>query len=53
MPTQPLADKLRPQNFDEIAGQAHLCGENGTLCREVEQRGIGCEDTGNLAREEH
>ena len=33
MSTQPLADKLRPTNFDEIAGQSHLVGKNGILRR--------------------
>ena len=33
MSTQPLADKLRPTNFDEIAGQGHLVGKNGILRR--------------------
>ncbi len=36
MPIQPLADRLRPQNFDEIAGQAHLVGKNGILRKLVE-----------------
>ena len=31
MINQPLADKLRPRSFDEIAGQAHLVGKNGIL----------------------
>ena len=26
---QPLADRLRPTCFDEVAGQKHLVGENG------------------------
>ena len=34
---QPLADRLRPQNFDEIAGQKHLVGENGILRRLTEK----------------
>lgn len=36
MSTQPLADKLRPTSFDEIAGQTHLVGKNGILRRLVE-----------------
>ena len=36
MSTQPLADKLRPTSFDEIAGQSHLVGENGILRKLVE-----------------
>ncbi len=35
----PLADRVRPTNFDEIAGQAHLFGENGILRRMV-SRGV-------------
>ncbi len=31
MPNQPLADKLRPTTFDEIAGQQHLIGKNGII----------------------
>lgn len=36
MANQPLADKLRPTSFDEIAGQSHLVGENGILRRLAE-----------------
>ena len=28
---KPLADRLRPKTFDEIAGQEHLVGKNGIL----------------------
>lgn len=28
---QPLADRIRPQTFDDIVGQEHLFGENGAL----------------------
>ena len=38
-PLSPLADRVRPQSFDEIAGQSHLFGENGILRRMVE-RGV-------------
>ena len=31
MPYQPLADKMRPKSFDEIAGQKHLFGEKGAI----------------------
>jgi hypothetical protein len=31
MATQPLADRLRPTNFDQVCGQKHLVGENGIL----------------------
>ena len=37
---QPLADRMRPKNFDEIAGQAHLVGKNGILRRLVENNRI-------------
>lgn len=33
---QPLADRLRPTSFDEIAGQVHLVGANGILRRLTE-----------------
>lgn len=36
MANQPLADKLRPISFDEIAGQAHLVGKNGIVRKLVE-----------------
>ncbi len=35
----PLADRARPTTFDEIAGQAHLFGDNGILRRMV-SRGV-------------
>ena len=31
MQNKPLADRMRPASFDEIAGQAHLVGKNGIL----------------------
>ena len=31
MKNKPLADRMRPMNFDEIAGQAHLVGKNGII----------------------
>lgn len=31
--TQPLADRLRPQSLDEVQGQVHLLGPEGTLSR--------------------
>ena len=30
---QPLADRIRPTCFDEMVGQRHLFGENGTIRR--------------------
>ena len=33
---KPLADRMRPKNFDEIAGQAHLVGNGGILRRLVD-----------------
>lgn len=35
----PLADRVRPTSFDEIAGQTHLFGQNGILRRMV-SRGV-------------
>ena len=40
MANQPLADKLRPSSFDEIAGQVHLVGKNGILRRLAENNRI-------------
>ena len=34
--SQPLADKVRPQDFDDMVGQEHLVGKNGVLRRMVE-----------------
>lgn len=34
---RPLADRLRPRALDEVAGQDHLVGANGTLRRMVEK----------------
>lgn len=31
MNTQPLADRIRPLSLDEVVGQEHLFGKNGTL----------------------
>ena len=36
MATTPLADRLRPTSFDQVAGQTHLIGPNGILRRLVE-----------------
>ena len=36
MTLKPLADRLRPTTFDEIAGQSHLVGKNGILRRLTE-----------------
>ena len=33
MSNQPLADRIRPQSFDEMVGQKHLFGENGAITR--------------------
>ena len=33
MNRKPLADRMRPQSFDEIAGQEHLVSKNGILRR--------------------
>ncbi|MBR6920723.1 MAG: replication-associated recombination protein A [Clostridia bacterium] len=32
---RPLADRMRPQTFDDIAGQPHLFSENGSLRRMI------------------
>lgn len=36
MATKPLADRVRPTSFDQVAGQTHLIGPNGILRRLVE-----------------
>ncbi len=36
MSTEPLANRMRPASFDEVAGQAHLVGKSGILRRLVE-----------------
>ena len=33
---QPLADRIRPQTLDEVAGQTHILGKNGLLRRIIE-----------------
>ena len=33
MATKPLADRMRPQNFDEVVGQTHLVSSSGILRR--------------------
>jgi putative ATPase len=34
----PLADRIRPESFDEVLGQQHLLGPNGPVLRQIEQR---------------
>ena len=36
MPINPLADRMRPKNFDEVAGQEHLVSKNGILRRLIQ-----------------
>lgn len=36
MTQKPLADRMRPKNFDEIAGQSHLISKNGIIRKLVE-----------------
>ena len=38
MSQKPLADRMRPQNFDQVAGQTHLVSQNGIL-RKLTERG--------------
>ncbi len=40
MAIQPLADRLRPKSFDEVAGQTHLVGKNGILRKLTEHNRI-------------
>ncbi len=37
----PLADRLRPQKLDEVAGQDHLVGPGGALTRAIRSGSIG------------
>ena len=34
---RPLADRLRPRSLDEVVGQDHLVGSDGTLTRMLER----------------
>ena len=36
MSYQPLADRIRPQNLDEVVGQGHILGRDGLLRRVIE-----------------
>lgn len=36
LPNQPLADRMRPSNFDEYTGQAHLVGKDAVIRSMVE-----------------
>ena len=38
---RPLAERLRPRKLSEVAGQAHLLGENGALTRLIESGSLG------------
>jgi putative ATPase len=38
---RPLADRLRPQKLNEVAGQDHLLGPDGALTRMLETRSLG------------
>jgi putative ATPase len=38
---RPLADRLRPQSLDDVAGQDHLLGPDGALTRLVRSHSIG------------
>ena len=35
MVNRPIADKMRPESFDDIAGQKHLISEKGVIRRMV------------------
>lgn len=38
---RPLADLLRPQKLDEVVGQDHLCGSEGSLTRMINSGSLG------------
>lgn len=40
-PPAPLADRLRPQSLDEVAGQEHLTGPSGALTRLLDAPSLG------------
>ena len=40
MANRPLADRMRPQNFDEIVGQTHLVGKDGIIRKLIENHRI-------------
>lgn len=40
MNAKPLADRMRPRTFDEVAGQTHLVGDGGILRRLTEKNRI-------------
>src|SRR5881397_272551 len=37
----PLADRLRPQQLDDVVGQEHLTGPDGALTRMIGSRSLG------------
>jgi len=37
MDKPPLADRIRPETFDEVLGQKHLLGPNGPIRRQIEE----------------
>ncbi|MEO0162432.1 MAG: replication-associated recombination protein A [candidate division WOR-3 bacterium] len=37
MDKTPLAERVRPENFDEVLGQTHLLGPNGPIRKQIEQ----------------
>jgi len=39
--SRPLADRLRPRSLEEVVGQAHLLGPEGTLTRMLEAGRLG------------
>ena len=40
--SRPLADLLRPRHLDEVVGQDHLVGPDGTLTRMLRSGSLGC-----------
>ncbi|MDP2704715.1 MAG: replication-associated recombination protein A [bacterium] len=39
-PTTPLADRMRPRNFEEFVGQEHIIGESSLLRKAIEKDAI-------------
>ncbi|WP_394708672.1 replication-associated recombination protein A [uncultured Cohaesibacter sp.] len=40
--SRPLADLLRPRHLEEVVGQQHLVGPDGTLTRMLKSGSLGC-----------
>jgi putative ATPase len=48
----PLAEKLRPKTLDEVLGQEHLTGKNGTIRKMLENDTLNSLIFGDLQEQE-